>query len=52
MLLEKGAQIDALDDEGQTPLFRAVLNRHHKVVELLVEKGNNSCLVRFSSKFV
>jgi len=39
MLLEKGANVDSKNDNGQTPLSWAVENRHEAVVKLLLEKG-------------
>jgi len=38
-LLERGAKINAQDDEGFTPLMNACQNRHVEVVRVLVEKG-------------
>ncbi|KAL5592757.1 hypothetical protein FOBRF1_013065 [Fusarium oxysporum] len=38
-LLEKGANIEARDDNGRTSLWRAAQNGHEAVVELLLEKG-------------
>jgi ankyrin repeat protein len=38
-LIEKGADVNAEDDSGQTPLFNAILRDHSNVVALLIEKG-------------
>ncbi|KKO96409.1 ankyrin repeat domain-containing protein, partial [Trichoderma harzianum] len=39
LLVEKGADIDAKDGGGRTPLLWATYNGHKAIVELLVEKG-------------
>lgn len=39
LLVEKGADIEAKDRDGQTPLSWAAVAGHRTVVELLVEKG-------------
>ncbi|XP_020892080.1 uncharacterized protein LOC110231398 [Exaiptasia diaphana] len=39
MLLDKGANVNALDSEGETPLFSAVRNADVKLVELLLQHG-------------
>lgn len=39
LLEEKGAQVNARDDNGFTPLANAVLEGHTKCVKLLLEKG-------------
>ncbi|PMD55239.1 ankyrin, partial [Hyaloscypha bicolor E] len=38
LLLEKGADVNAADRDGQTPLYRAFANRHVDIVKLLLEK--------------
>ena len=40
-LLDAGADINALDDHGQTALMNAAHNGHLEVVELLVKRGAN-----------
>jgi ankyrin repeat protein len=40
-LLDKGADIDTRDKDGQTPLSWAVENGHDAVVKQLLEKGAN-----------
>ena len=39
LLLVSGANINAIDDQGRTPLFKAVRNRKKEIVELLIAKG-------------
>lgn len=39
MLLERGAPVDAVDDEGRTALSLAAARGHHEVVKLLLNKG-------------
>lgn len=38
-LLSYGADIDAIDEYGRTPLHYAVTNKHIDIVRLLVERG-------------
>ena len=38
LLLEKGAELEAKDSDGRTPLRRAAENGHEAVVKLLLEK--------------
>ena len=38
LILDKGADIDAEDEEGRTPLIRAVMNGHVDTVKLLLER--------------
>ena len=39
LLLEKGADVESKDTEGQTPLSWAAKNGHEAVVNVLLEKG-------------
>ncbi len=39
LLVDNGAFINVIDDEGRTPLNYAYANEHHSVVRFLVEKG-------------
>ncbi|GKT91873.1 ankyrin repeat protein [Colletotrichum tofieldiae] len=39
LLIEKGADIEAKDEDGQTPLFHACRFRNDAVARLLIEKG-------------
>ncbi len=39
LLLEKGADIEARDEQGQTPLIRAAAGAQARIVKLLLEKG-------------
>ncbi|KAK7409434.1 hypothetical protein QQX98_008395 [Neonectria punicea] len=39
LLLEKGANVEAKDDYGWTPLLWAAENGHEGIVKLLLEKG-------------
>jgi ankyrin repeat protein len=39
ILLKKGAEIDAKDNNGETALYRAASKRHEAVVKLLLENG-------------
>jgi ankyrin repeat protein len=39
MLIERGAEIDARDTLGTTPLHRVVQTDHFRVVQLLLERG-------------
>ncbi|KAK3366315.1 ankyrin repeat-containing domain protein, partial [Lasiosphaeria ovina] len=41
LLLEKGADIEAVDSDGRTPLYIAAERGHEAVVKLLLEKGAN-----------
>lgn len=38
-LLKKGAQVNAADENGLTPLYVAAISGHEAVVRLLIEKG-------------
>jgi len=42
LLIVNGAEIDAQDEDGLTPLMFATLDGQHEVVELLIRKG--ACL--------
>jgi ankyrin repeat protein len=39
LLLEKGAELESKNNDGQTPLSWAAGNGHEAVVKLLLEKG-------------
>ena len=39
LLVEKGAELDSKDEDGQTPLLWAAFFGHEAVAKLLVEKG-------------
>ena len=39
LLLEKGADVNAKDNDGETPLHWASENGHEAIVSLLLEKG-------------
>jgi ankyrin repeat protein len=39
LLLEKGAELEAKDSAGHTPLWLTVGKGHEAVVKLLLEKG-------------
>ncbi|KAI9777384.1 MAG: hypothetical protein M1839_008897 [Geoglossum umbratile] len=41
LLLQRGADVDARDNSGGTPLYRAAENGHDAVVRLLLENGAN-----------
>lgn len=41
LLLRLGADVNAKDELGKTPLIHAVINRNYEVVQLLVGKGAN-----------
>ena len=45
MLIERGANIDKIDDYGQTPLYIAVYKGYSKCVELLLKAGANKNFV-------
>jgi len=38
-LIDKGADVNAKDSEGITPLFNAVIGRNIEVIKLLIDKG-------------
>ena len=40
-LIDMGADVDAVDSKGCTPLFLAVKNKHPEVVHILLEKDAN-----------
>lgn len=44
-LIDNGADVNAKDVEGLTPLIWHVLHRNYEIVELLVEKGANVTVV-------
>ncbi|CAG0897501.1 unnamed protein product [Cyprideis torosa] len=39
LLIAKGAEVNAKDRRGKTPLFEATENHHHSVVEVLLANG-------------
>lgn len=50
LLIEKGANINAQDNEGRTPLHDAILSGFKDLAELLVRKGADYNIVDKSSK--
>ena len=38
-LLKAGAEVDAVDSDGKTPLMIAVINGHQELVEILLRSG-------------
>mmetsp|Transcript_25294 Transcript_25294/g.28129 ORF Transcript_25294/g.28129 Transcript_25294/m.28129 type:complete len:157 (+) Transcript_25294:21-491(+) len=38
-LIDKGANIEAVDSDGQTPIVFAVKHRHNLLIKLFIEKG-------------
>jgi ankyrin repeat protein len=45
LLVEKGADVSAVDHVQQTPLHRAALKGHEAVARLLIEKGTDMMIV-------
>jgi tetratricopeptide (TPR) repeat protein len=41
MLIDKGANVNATDSNGSTPIFVAAANVNKNVIELLIKKGGN-----------
>jgi ankyrin repeat protein len=41
VLVEAGADVNAVDPDGISPLLSAVINGHYDVAEVLLEKGSN-----------
>ena len=41
LLIAKGADVNAKNDGGYTPLHQAAINGHKEIAELLIEKGAN-----------
>jgi ankyrin repeat protein len=39
ILIESGAEVNVVDNEGWTPLMRAALNGNREIVKLLIQKG-------------
>lgn len=48
LLIERGAELNALNSMGQTPLFLAVQGGHKDIANLLIERG---AIVRIKDKF-
>lgn len=42
LLIEKGAEVNAIDEDRSTPLLLAPKNGHEAVVRLLIEKGTKA----------
>lgn len=42
LLIERGANIEEVNDEGYTPLMEAAREGHDEMVKLLLSKGINS----------
>ncbi|KAJ3657071.1 hypothetical protein Zmor_016103 [Zophobas morio] len=45
LLIEKGVELNAVDENGEVPLHEACRNRHYKIVKLLTDKGASLCVV-------
>ena len=39
LLLERKPNLEAIDEEGETPLFKAIMNQNEQVVEQLIISG-------------
>lgn len=45
LLLERGANIEEVNDEGYTPLMEAAREGHEDMVAVLLERGNEYIIV-------
>ena len=44
MLLDKGAPINAMNNDDETPLFYAARKSHHRVVRMLMRRGADATI--------
>ncbi len=49
-LINKQSNIDAIDKNGNTPLFNAVINNNTKIVKYLLDNGADTNIKNFSDK--
>jgi len=52
ILIDNGADINLIDNEGWTPLMRANINGHEDVVSLLISKGAQAGLLNYMNESV